>query len=230
MSGPFMVEDSGVSRVTFGNGSSVYDLRCGDNRVVLSRIADNSVDLVVTSPPYFSQREYSSIGLGNEETIEEYLDNITETFKQIVRVVKPTGNIVYNIGDKIINGCLQLVPYRFAIRVLEELNLRLVNDITWMKRNPTPHQFSRRLILSTEPFFHFALGSEYYYDRSAFQPSEQSPRHTPTKKLGGQYRKLIESSELTAEERCAAHKALVVSHVWNRRDRGDGAWFGHPGS
>ena len=109
MSGPFMVEDSGVSRVTFGNGSSVYDLRCGDNRVVLSRIADNSVDLVVTSPPYFSQREYSSIGLGNEETIEEYLDNIIETFKQIVRVVKPTGNIVYNIGDKIINGCLQLV-------------------------------------------------------------------------------------------------------------------------
>ena len=217
MSGPFMVEDSGVSRVTFGNGSSVYDLRCGDNRVVLSRIADNSVDLVVTSPPYFSQREYSSIGLGNEETIEEYLDNIIETFKQIVRVVKSTGNIVYNIGDKIINGCLQLVPYRFAIRVLEELNLRLVNDITWMKRNPTPHQFSRRLILSTEPFFHFALGSEYYYDRSAFQPSEQSPRHTPTKKLGGQYRKLIESSELTAEERCAAHKALdqAIADVWD---------------
>ncbi len=67
--------------------------------------------------------------------------------------MKPTGNIVYNMGDKIIDGSMLLVPYRFALRVLEDYNLRLVNDITWVKSNPTPHQFSRRLIASTEPFF-----------------------------------------------------------------------------
>ncbi len=90
-------------------------MTCADNRDALSDMCDASVDLAVISPPYFGQREYSSLGLGNVETIEEYLDNIIKTFKQIVRVVKPIGNIVYNLGDKIIDGSLQLAPYRFAI-------------------------------------------------------------------------------------------------------------------
>ena len=203
----------------FENGAESYSLIRGDNIVVLEGIPSSSFDLVITSPPYFSQREYSTIGLGNEETVDEYLDNILEVFRQLVRVTKPTGSIVYNIGDKIIDGCVQLVPYRFAIKVLEDplLKLRLVNDITWVKKNPTPHQFSRRLIASTEPFFHFALGNDYYYDRSAFLPSKNAPRRTPTKKLGNQYRKLIDSSDLNAEERSAAHTALdqAVADVWD---------------
>ena len=219
MSALLKIDASCPDPVIFNNGNAQYSLLCDDNRNVLSakNMHDNSVDLVVTSPPYFSQREYSSPGLGNEETVEAYLDNIMETFKQIVRVVKPTGNIVYNMGDKIIDGCLQLVPYRFAIRVVEELNLRLVNDITWIKQNPTPHQFTRRLTVSTEPFFHFALGNDYYYDRSAFQTSEQLTRRNPTRKLGNKYRQLIESSELTAAERSAAHKALdqAIADVWD---------------
>ena len=172
---------------------------------------------MVTSPPYFQQREYSSPGLGNEDTVSEYLDNIVGTLREIARVMKPTGNIVYNMGDKIAGGGLQLVPYRFAIKALDELNLRLVNEITWVKRNPTPHQFPRRLVNSTEPFFHFALGGEYYHDRSAFQPGQKVKRGKPTKKLGSRYRHLIETSELSAEEQKAAHKALdeVIGEVWD---------------
>lgn len=217
MSRLLRTEKPGGQRIAFERGNARYALTCGDNREVLCAMPDNSVDLVVTSPPYFSQREYSSVGLGNEATVEEYLDNVFATFRQIVRVVKPTGNIVYNIGDKIIDGSLQLVPYRFAIRILAELNLRLVNDITWVKKNPTPHQFSRRLTISTEPFFHFALGNGYYYDRASFQPGKETTRHTPTRKLGSQYRQLIESSELTVAERSAAHQALdqAVADVWS---------------
>ena len=105
-----------------------YQVICGDNRDVILNIPDRSIDLVVTSPPYFQQREYSSPGLGNENTLDEYLNNITETLRQIMRVMKPTGNIVYNMGDKIVAGSLRLVPYRFAIKALDELDLRLVND------------------------------------------------------------------------------------------------------
>ncbi len=205
--------------VDFANGNARYSLICGDNRSVLENTPENAFDLVITSPPYFSQREYSSIGLGNEETTEEYLENILATFRQLVRVTKPSGSIVYNIGDKIIDGCLQLVPYRFAIRVLEDkkLKLRLVNDITWVKSNPTPHQFSRRLTVSTEPFFHFALSGDYYYERAAFQPGKNAPRRTPTGKLGSQYRKLIDSSNLNEAERKAAHQALeqAIADVWD---------------
>ncbi len=196
-----------------------YRVICGDSDAELSTVAPRSIDLVVTSPPYFQQREYGSEGLGNEETVEQYLQSIATTFSKIVRVMKPTGNIVYNMGDKIIDGSLQLVPYQFALRVLSDFNLRLVNDITWVKSNPTPHQFPRRLIASTEPFFHFALGRDYYYDRKAFQRAKRKQPSKPTKKLGAKYRELIDSSTLSKSEKAGAHQALdeVIDDV--RRGR-----------
>lgn len=207
--------DAGETGIAAGKildaGDAQYRVVCSDNRKLLPGLAAESVDLVVTSPPYFSQREYATPGLGNEESVEEYLDNIMATFAQIIRVMKPTGSIVYNMGDKIIDGCLQLIPYRFAIRAIDEFNLRLVNDITWIKRNPTPHQFTRRLTVSTEPFFHFALNGDYYYNRDAFQPANEVPKRKPTAKLGSRYRDLIDGSELTAAERRAAHTALDVA-------------------
>ena len=200
-------------------GGAQYQVACDDNRNLLPTLEAGSIDLVVTSPPYFNQRDYSSPGLGNEATASEYLDNIMETFKAILRVMKPTGNIVYNMGDKVIDGGLQLIPYRFAARVVDDLNLRLVNDITWIKQNPTPHQFARRLTISTEPFFHFAVSNDYFYDIAAFQPSSPLVRNKPTPRLGARYRILIEESDLTSEERCAAHKALdeVIADVWEGR-------------
>ena len=204
--------DAGETGVAVGKimdaGCAQYRVVCSDNRRLLPGLAAGSVDLVVTSPPYFSQREYAAPGLGNEESVGEYLNNIMETFAQIIRVMKPTGSIVYNMGDKIISGSLQLIPYRFAIRALDEFDLRLVNDITWIKRNPTPHQFNRRLTVSTEPFFHFSLNGDYYYNRDAFQPADEAPKRKPTTKLGSRYRDLIDGSELTAMERRAAHTAL----------------------
>ena len=204
-------------RVGAGDADLSYRIHSGDNRDVIPTMVDNSIDLVVTSPPYFQQREYSSSGIGNEKTVDEYLDNIIEVLKFTVPLMKPTGNIVYNMGDKISDGGFRLIPYRFAIRALDEIGLRLVNDITWVKRNPTPHQFTRRLTNSTEPFFHFALNKSYYHDRSAFQPAQNAPRRTPTKKLGSRYRELIENSDLTDRERSAAHEALdnVIADVWN---------------
>ncbi len=185
-----------------------YRIICGDSETELTELKPNSIDLVITSPPYFQQREYSAEGLGNEETVEQYLESIVTTFAKVLRVMKPTGNIVYNMGDKIIGGSMLLVPYQFALKVLAGFNLRLVNDITWVKSNPTPHQFSRRLIASTEPFFHFALGRDYYYDRKAFQRAERRRRSNPTKKLGAKYRELIDSSTLSQAEKDGAHRAL----------------------
>ena len=212
----FQIADSYTHRIN-SDSDARSTIICGDNRDALQSIGENSIDLVVTSPPYFQQREYTALGLGNEESIEEYLDQLIGTLAQIIRVMKPSGNIVYNMGDKISGGGLQLIPYRFAIRALDEFDLRLVNDITWVKKNPTPHQFARRLTNSTEPFFHFALGSGYYHDRSAFLPSERAQRNKPTKKLGSRYRQLIESSDLSDEQRASAHKALdeVIEDVWN---------------
>jgi len=49
---------------------------CGDCFEILLTLPDNSVDLVVTSPPYFQQREYGGGGIGNEKTIDEYIKSL----------------------------------------------------------------------------------------------------------------------------------------------------------
>ena len=69
-------------------------------------LADESVDLIVTSPPYYSLRSYSDGGehyadqIGSEPTWQEYLDVLIECTREWMRVLKPTGSIWLNMGDK----------------------------------------------------------------------------------------------------------------------------------
>ena len=63
-------------------------------------IPDNSVDCVVTSPPYWGLRDYSTEGqLGLEETFEEWVTNMVAVFREVWRVLKPTGTLWMNLGD-----------------------------------------------------------------------------------------------------------------------------------
>lgn len=87
-------------------------------------LADNSVDLCVTSPPYWSLRAYTDGGqayagqIGSEADDEAYLDDLLVVFRECARVVKPTGSIFWNLGDKYgPDKSLRLLPQRFAERV-----------------------------------------------------------------------------------------------------------------
>lgn len=141
---------------------------CGDAREVLKAIPSNSVDLVITSPPYYKQREYGGMGIGNEPSVDEYIENLMQVFRECVRITKDTGSIVFNIGDKYENGNLLLVPYRFALEALKREKVTLVNEITWVKINPTPRQDQTKLVSSKEPFFIFVKSSRYYFNKNAF--------------------------------------------------------------
>lgn len=186
----------------------------GDSLQVLRELKENSVDLVITSPPYFQQRDYGNgnLGIGNETTEEEYLNNLLKIFWECVRVTKDSGSIVYNIGDKYINGGLSLIPYKFAIKAIESKKVFLVNQITWSKLNPTPRQDKRKLIQSTEPFFIFAKSKDYCFDLDNFlkhlDELNKSNKSKPTEKLGKQYFELIDNSDLTLIEKEKAKKSL----------------------
>lgn len=66
----------------------------------LRKIASNSIDCCVTSPPYFGLRDYGHRGqLGLEESPEKYTSNIVRVFNQVFRVLKPTGTLWLNLGD-----------------------------------------------------------------------------------------------------------------------------------
>ena len=189
----------------------IDQILCGDNLELIQKLPDCSIQLIITSPPYFQQRDYGG-GIGNEKEVSEYINILLCLFHECVRVVKDDGSIVFNIGDKYQDSNLLLVPYRFALAMTETGMVKLVNEITWVKRNPTPRQFRRRLVSSTEPFFHFVKSDNYYYDLNAFLAEERVPKQSRKKdstKLGQRYFELIAESDLSKAEKIVARKELT---------------------
>jgi len=201
------------------------EIVCGDSADLLKLIPSDSVDLVITSPPYFQQREYDGGGIGNEKKPDDYISALMRIFRECVRVIKPTGSIVFNVGDKYENGSLLLMPYRFAIAATEQFDITLVNTVTWVKTNPTPRQFRRRLVSSTEPFFHFVKSSNYKYFIDEFLKPAEEPRINGNgigEKIGKKYFLLIEQSSLSSKQKEMARNALeeVIEEVRNGEIQG----------
>lgn len=195
----------------------IDQIQNGDNLELIKQLPDSSIQLVITSPPYFQQRDYGA-GMGNESNVNEYIDKLLSLFIECVRVVRDDGNIIFNIGDKYQDSNLLLVPYRFALAIADTGLVKLVNEITWVKKNPTPRQFSRRLVSSTEPFFHFAKSNNYYYNPKAFLAERHDaprPKRKASTNIGQRYFDLIEESELSDAEKSVARIELgeVIQEV-----------------
>jgi hypothetical protein len=77
----------------------------GDCLEVLATLPPDSVDCIVSSPPYWRQRDYGMPGqLGLEQTPEEYIDKLTAIFAHCRRALKPAGTCWVNLGDKWASG------------------------------------------------------------------------------------------------------------------------------
>ena len=73
---------------------------CGDVIEELKKFPDESIDCVITSPPYWGLRDYGIEGqIGLEADVDEYIDKMLEVFRQIKRVLKKAGSVWVNIGD-----------------------------------------------------------------------------------------------------------------------------------
>jgi|SRR3989338_7061176 len=179
----------------------------GDNLAILKLIPDNKISLTITSPPYFKQRDYGS-GIGNERSVEEYIENLIKVFAECVRILKDDGSIVFNLGDKYLESNLQLIPYRFVLEVIKTFPVKLVNNITWVKLNPTPRQYRKRLVSSTEPFFHFVKDDSYYYNLTDYLNNGSKNKKHNGNNIGKKYFELIENSSLTLEQKKLAFAEL----------------------
>ncbi len=187
----------------------------------MNEIPPSSIDLIITSPPYFKQRDYGGIGIGNEQTLDEYIYNLMNVFRECVRIIKDTGSIVFNIGDKYVDGNLLLVPYHFALQAQKEPKVRLLNEITWVKPNPAPKQDPRKLVPSKEPFFLFVKSNKYHFNRDAFLAHKDRyiNGNGNSKKagndIGKKYFEIIEHSNLSDSEKVHAKEELqeVIDEV-----------------
>lgn len=74
---------------------------CGDAREKLKELPDKSVQMCVTSPPYFALRCYGGgqLEIGIEQTPAEYIHNLVDVFREVKRVLKDDGTLWLNIGD-----------------------------------------------------------------------------------------------------------------------------------
>lgn len=185
---------------------------CDDAYTFLQTLPSNSIQCFLTSPPYWQQRDYGAGGIGNEDEVSEYLNQLMNVVREMHRVCHDSGIIIVNLGDVCTDRSFMLIPYQFAIRVISELRMILVNTITWVKDNPQPRHDARRLVTSTEPFFIFAKSTEYYYNPDAYNNTEDDKDledRMPSAKKGQKYLELIAKAKtMTPEQKQLGKKAV----------------------
>ena len=95
-------------------------------KVLKEEFASQSVHSIITSPPYYNQRDYHNDDqIGNEDSVKSYLDNLCEIFDECHRVLRDDGTLWVNLGDKGEKGNELNVPFLFA----EEMKKRGYNPI-----------------------------------------------------------------------------------------------------
>jgi site-specific DNA-methyltransferase (adenine-specific) len=170
----------------------------GDALQVLQRLPGESVQCVVTSPPYFGLRDYGIAGqIGLEPTLSQYIGRLVAVFSEARRVLKSDGTCWLNIGDGYTSGDrgwrapdkknparamsvrpdtpeglkpkdLLGVPWRLAF-ALQEDGWYLRSDIIWNKPNSMPESVKDRPTRSHEYVFLLSKSEKYHYDFEALK-------------------------------------------------------------
>ncbi len=154
----------------------------GDARDVLPTLPSESVDSVITSPPYFRLRDYGTVGqLGQENTVDEYVTNLQAVTGEVRRVLKDTGSLWLNLGDTYSRHgrwgapakSLLMVPERVA-RALTDDGWILRSKVLWQKTNPLPSSAADRLSPTYEVLYFFVKSRRYFFDLDAIRVPHRS--------------------------------------------------------
>lgn len=83
-----------------------FEVLCGDSLSVLKTLPNESVQCCVTSPPYFGLRDYQSGDgeIGKEDSVEKYVQNLVNVFREVKRVLRKDGTCWLNLGDSYANS------------------------------------------------------------------------------------------------------------------------------
>lgn len=182
----------------FADGARASALVVGDSAKVLPKFPSESFQTCVTSPPYWSLRDYSIAGqIGLERSVRDYVDSLVSIFEQVRRVLRDDGTLWLNLGDSYTSGGrtwrapdkknpvramdvrpptpdglkpkdLIGVPWKLAF-ALQEAGWYLRTDVIWNKPNCQPESVKDRPTRSHEYMFLFSKSERYRYDSSAIR-------------------------------------------------------------
>lgn len=117
---------------------------------VLKTFDDNSIDMVITSPPYADRRKKTYGGIPEDQ----YVDWFIPIAKEIKRILKPTGSFFLNIKPHTKNGERVLYVFDLILKLKREVGFMFIDEICWTK-NAFPGNLRGRFKNGFEPVYHF---------------------------------------------------------------------------
>ena len=135
-----------------GRGLSMPDLTVleGDCLDRLAELPADSVNLIITSPPYAQQRSKTYGGVPAGEYVEWFLPRAD----QMKRVLRPDGSFVLNIKEHAEDGERHRYVYELVL-AMRDAGWRLVDELVWYKKSVFPHPHKSRLDDTWERLYHF---------------------------------------------------------------------------
>src|SRR4030066_818626 len=127
--------------------SNIYN---GDSKEVLKQLPANSVDLIVTSPPYADQRKNTYGGIHSDQYVKWFLP-ISE---QLLRVLKPSGTFILNIKEKVLDGERSTYVMELILEMRKKGWL-WTEEFIWHKKNCYPGKWPNRFRDSWERLLQF---------------------------------------------------------------------------
>lgn len=143
-----------------------YTLYQGDCRQVLPLIRSETIDLIITSPPYYKLYEYSGIEgeIGTKGTIAEYKESLIAVFKECYRLLKPNGLMMLNLDNgKREDGVISVSSWEW-IEPLRNIGFNLIQTIIWTDTTRRPLYQPHLLDHHYEPIFILAKGKGYTWN------------------------------------------------------------------
>ena len=151
----------------------------GDALEVLKQFPSESIDMCITSPPYWNMRDYGDKNqLGLEYTTSEFIDNLYNVFHELKRALKDEGSLWINIRDTyskgvkrcgVKNKSLSMIPERLIIKLLDD-GWILRNDIIWHKPNAMPDSCKNRFTVDYEHLYFLTKKDKGYYFKTQYEP------------------------------------------------------------
>lgn len=126
------------------------DILTGDSKEVLTSLDENSVDLIVTSPPYADQRKQTYGGIHPDKYVEWFLP----ISQELLRVLKPTGTFILNIKEKVVNGERSTYVLELIL-ALRKQGWLWTEEFIWHKKNSYPGKWPNRFRDSWERLLQF---------------------------------------------------------------------------
>ncbi len=132
------------------------EIYLGDAKEQLQLLDENSVDLIITSPPYADQRKNTYGGISHEKYVEWFLP----VSEQLLRVLKPTGTFILNIKEKVVDGERSTYVMELILEMRKQGWL-WTEEFIWHKKNSYPGKWPNRFRDAWERLLQFNKNKKF---------------------------------------------------------------------